>query len=323
MPTAINNYYDHEVLAVRTEDFYKSRLDLAPFCITDDTLQGVTGDIIKVRTYTATEGTEILGIGEGNTKEITASYGEKTKEIKLAQNRYSWYDEERRRDAMIPVVNAGKAGVDLWDRQQADIFDAFNEATQFVQIADGNLFNAIIDAQALLPGESNTPGDDTFMFINKKDLASVRKTLKDDLKYVSANAVIKGYIGEVAGTKLYTSNRAKQGTYILATRQAVKVLVGSGVETESERDPNHRKTTVYNRKYYIAYLEDERYAVCIAATKPAHITAAEAERVKYEAVSSPTGNPSTQGYFVLIDGVLTPATDTKVRAGVTYYAVSD
>jgi hypothetical protein len=43
--------------------------------------------------------------------------------------------------------------------------------------------------------------------------------------------------------------------------------------------------------------------------------------VEYEAVTAPTGNPSTSGYFELVDGAYVASTDTEVDPTKTYYVV--
>lgn len=43
--------------------------------------------------------------------------------------------------------------------------------------------------------------------------------------------------------------------------------------------------------------------------------------VTYEAVASPTGNPSTSGYYELVEGVYVASTDTEVDPTKTYYVV--
>lgn len=39
----------------------------------------------------------------------------------------------------------------------------------------------------------------------------------------------------------------------------------------------------------------------------------------YEVVTNPSGNPSTKGYYELVDGQYVPSTDTSVDSGKTYY----
>ena len=66
--------YDNFVLANEIEDQYNSHLDLVRFCTVDNSLVGVAGDTKKIHVYRATNGTEKLAMGEGNTKNIEVSY---------------------------------------------------------------------------------------------------------------------------------------------------------------------------------------------------------------------------------------------------------
>ena len=96
--------YENYVLAAHMEDQLDSKLDLLQFCTVDNSLVGVAGDKKVIRVYSATNGTEKLAMGEGNTKDIEVSYEEKEYAIELLQNRFSYFDEE----AMAKV----KAGID-------------------------------------------------------------------------------------------------------------------------------------------------------------------------------------------------------------------
>ena len=62
------------VLENTIEDQYNSHLDLMRFCTVDNSLVGVAGDIKKIRVYSATNGTEKLAMGDGNTKNIEVAY---------------------------------------------------------------------------------------------------------------------------------------------------------------------------------------------------------------------------------------------------------
>ena len=62
--TAYNNFF----LSNEVEDQFNSHLDLVRFCTVDRTLEGTPGMKRLINVYTATDGTEILGQGEGNTK---------------------------------------------------------------------------------------------------------------------------------------------------------------------------------------------------------------------------------------------------------------
>lgn len=294
MPVTANNKpYENYVLANEVEDQFKSHIDHARFCTVDETLEGVPGMKKTVRKYFAkvtTPGTggaddtsvkgaqaaEELQLKAGNTKFIEMDYDDSNYIIKLAQNTGYWYDEEQMKDPMVGLVIAKYAGTDLFNKANDDIVAELNQTTQTAQVASGDYFAAFVDAQALLPSsdESNTPGSDAFALVNKFDVARIRKSLKDELKYVEAFAR-RGYIGTVAGTNIYvdplmTATAQTAGTIILATKKAVTLFVKTGTQVESyqrgsrsEADAQIRKNSIISRKYYLAALTDERYAVKI------------------------------------------------------------
>ena len=243
------------VLENTIEDQYNSHLDLMRFCTVDNSLAGVAGDTKKIRVYSATNGTEKLEMGAGNTKNIEVKYADKEYTILLAQNRFPYYDEELMRDPLVVDTGLRHMTTDMFNTTQADIFAEFNKATQTV---NASLFDfaAFVDAVALLPGE-NQEELEVFAFVHPNDKAAVRKALKDDLKYVEAY-VRAGYIGTVAGVNLYTKADAVEGTICGGTKKAVTYFNKKGVEVEQERDANTRLNEIYSRKYYLAALTDER-----------------------------------------------------------------
>jgi len=256
----LNTVYDNSFLSNEIEDQYNSHLDLQQFCTIDNNLTGVAGMTRKVHVYTATDGTEKLDIGEGNTKTITAAYTEKEYKILLAQNRFSYYDEEAMTDPMVVTTGTRHAGVDLFNTANADIYAEFNKAT-LTHSATALDFAAFVDAAAKLNLE-NLEGVTVFGFVCPADMAKVRKSLKDDLKYVEAFAK-NGYVGTVGGINLYVKKDAVEGTVVIATKEAVTLFNKKGTEVEQERDQNIRKNTIYSRKYYLAALTDETKAVKI------------------------------------------------------------
>lgn len=252
--------YENFVLANTVEDQYKSHLDLMRFCTIDNDLVGVPGMKKKIHVYSATDGTEKLGMGEGNTKDITVGYAEKEYEILMAQNRFPYFDEEEMTDPLVVDTGMRHAGVDLFNHVNADIFAEFNKAT-LAHPASAPDFACFVDAAALLNVE-NLEGIELFAFVAPADMAKVRKALKDDLKYVEAFAR-QGYVGTVAGWNLYTKKDAVAGTIVGGTREAVTLFNKRGVEIEQERDADHRKNLIFSRKYYLAALTDATKAVKI------------------------------------------------------------
>ena len=153
---------------------------------------------------------------------------------------------------------------DMFNTVQADIFAEFNKATLAVYTGAANKpigFDSFVDAVALLDLE-DIEGVEIFAFVNPTEMANLRKSLKDDLKYVEA-FVRSGYVGTVAGVNIYTKRDAETGTIILGTKEAVTLFNKKGVEVEQERNANIRLNEIYSRKYYLAALTDATKAVKI------------------------------------------------------------
>ena len=251
--------FDNFYLSNEVEDQYNSHLNLQSFCTIDNSLVGEAGMKRKINVYQATDGTEVLEMGEGNSKSIEVSYAEKEYEILLAQNRFDYYDEQAMIDPMLVPVGTRHMGTDMFNHVNADIFAEFKKASLAVSAAAFN-FDAFVDAMAKLNVE-NEPN--TFAFVCPEDMAKIRKALKDDLKYVSEFSK-NAYVGTVGcGTNLYLKKDATPGEIIVATRDAVTLFNKKGVEIEQERDANIRKNSVWSRKYYLAALTDATKAVKI------------------------------------------------------------
>ena len=308
-----NSPYSNFVLENKVEDQFNSHLDLNPFCTIDRSLVGVAGMTKKIHRYSATNGTEKLGLGEGNSQTIEASYTEESYTILLAQNRGVWYDEEQMTDPMIGLVIARHAGTDMFNTVNADIFGEFNKAEMIVLINDSDYFAAFVDGQSMLNiEETNAGAPQTFAFVNATELAKIRKALKSDLKYVESFART-GYVGTIGGTNLYTKKDAVTGTICLATREAVTMFVKKGVESElyqvnnrSAADANVRKNSLFTRKYYLPALTNATKAVklVVGSASVTADTSVNNAKTYYQAfgagyvkVNSPTGNPHDKGYY--------------------------
>lgn len=252
--------YDNYFLSNEVEDQYNSHLDLQQFCTVDNSLVGQPGMKRKINVYKATDGTEKLTMGNGNTKTIQVSYEDEEYEILLAQNRFEYYDEQAMTDPMLVPVGVRHMGTDMFNTVNKDIFAEFNKATLTLSATDYS-FGTFADAIAKLDLEQ-IENVNIFGFVNASDMASIRKALKEDLKYVESFART-GYVGTVAGINLYTKKDAVTGTIIIGTREAVTLFNKKGVEIEqitasnrSETAANTRLNTIFSRKYYLAALTD-------------------------------------------------------------------
>lgn len=260
-----NVVYENFFLSNEVEDQFNSHLDLAQFCTVDKTLEGTAGMKRMINVYSATDGTEKLAKGVGNSKSISVSHTSKEYEILLAQNKFEYFDEDAMTDPMIVPVGMKHAGTDMFNTVNADIYGEYKKATLSTSPSAFD-FAAFVDAQAKL-GIENLEGVQMFGFVHPDDMAAVRKALKDDLKYVEAFART-GYVGTVAGISLYTKADADAGTIIVGTKDAVTLFVKKGAEVEqvaagnrSEEAANTRLNTVFSRKYYLAALTNATKAV--------------------------------------------------------------
>lgn len=264
-----NVVYDNFYLSNEVEDQFNSHLDLVRFCTVDDTLEGTDGMKRMVNVYTATNGTEKLAQGQGNTKSIEVGHTQREYEIQLAQNQFEWFDEEAMKDPMIVPTGMKHAGTDMFNTVNADVFAEFKKATLSVP-ATAFDFNAFADAVAMLNLEEGNEGVEIFTHVSRKMKATLRKTLKDDLKYVEA-FVRTGYIGTVCGVNLYDKTDADDDALYIGTKKAVTMFIKKGTEVElntkgnrSAADSNIRKNTAHTRKYYHTALTDETQVVKVA-----------------------------------------------------------
>ena len=259
--------YDNFFLSNEVEDQFNSHLDLMQFCTIDNSLVGVAGMKRMINVYSATNGTEKLEQGEGNSKSIEVTHTSKEYEILLAQNRFEYFDEEAMKDENLVPTGMKHAGTDMFNTVNADIFAEFNKATLETKPSAFD-FAAFVDAQAEL-GLENLEGVTIFGFVSPKDMGAVRKALKDDLKYVEAFAK-NGYVGTVAGVNLYTKKDAVEGTIVIGTKDAVTLFNKKGTEIEQpprdSEDANIRKNTIFSRKYYLAALTDATKVVKMVKT---------------------------------------------------------
>ena len=256
--------YDNYFLSNEVEDQFNSHLDLQQFCTIDRTLEGTAGMLRKINVYRATNGTEKVAMGVGNTKSIEVSYTPEEYRILLAQNRFEYFDEQAMTDPNLVPVGVRHMGTDMFNTVNADIFAEYKKATLSVP-ASAFDFGAFVDAQAKLNLE-NLEGVTIFGWVCPEDMAKVRKALKEDLKYVEAFAK-QGYVGTVGGVNLYTKKDATPGEILIATKEAVTLFVKKGTEVEQPPrdagDANIRKNTILSRKYYLAALTDETKVVKI------------------------------------------------------------
>nr|DAN24922.1 MAG TPA: major capsid protein [Caudoviricetes sp.] len=300
--------YENFYLSNEVEDQYKSHLDLQQFCKVDNSLTGTAGMKRQINVYSATDGTETLAMGNGNTKSIEVSYAKREYEILLAQNRFKYFDEQEMTDPMLVPVGVRHMGTDLFNYVNKSIYTEFKKANMAVAAEKLN-FAAFADAVASLnieytDNEAEKVASLAFAFVSPADVAELRKNLAEDLKYVEA-FVRTGYVGTVAGVNIFTKKDADKGTVIVATSKAVTLFNKKGVEVEQDRNKDIRENTIWSRKYYLAALTDATKVVKVIAgkAKKSTDTSVNSTKVYYKKngtgfiVGTPTANPSTEDFY--------------------------
>lgn len=252
--------YDNFFLSNEIEDQFNSHLELQQFYTIDNSLTTTEGMKRMVNVYSATDGTETLGIGEGNTKSIAVSYIQREYDIVTVQNRFDYFDEEAMTDSMLVLTGTKHAATDLFNHTNKDIYTEFLRASNVLSVSDFD-FASFVDGAAALNIE-NLENTHLFAFVSPSDIGILRKNLKEDLKYVSEFSK-NGYIGTVAGINVYTKKDALVGTVVIATKDAVTIFNKKGTEVAIEREENLRKNSIFSRKYNVVALTDDTQVVIL------------------------------------------------------------
>ena len=253
--------YENIVLSNKINDILTTQIDLNNYMTIDTSITESAGMKKVINTYTASGNVEELGMGEGNSTEITVSFTPTEYEVKTYQGKFAFYDEQEMTDPMVVDVGLEGSAKTMINTFTTKAIDEFKKAT-LVQSATAWGFDVIVDAIAKMNLESE---EGLFLLISPADQAKFRKALKDDLKY-SEGFVRTGYIGSVCGVPVIVSKAVPAGTGFLATKEAVSVFIKKDTETEYERDADKRNNTYWVRKVAVVALTDATKVVKITIT---------------------------------------------------------
>ena len=253
--------YENIVLSNKINDILTTQIDLNSYMTIDTSMTEQAGMKKVINTYTATGAVEELGMGEGNSTEITVSFTPTEYEVKTYQGKFAFYDEQEMTDPM--VVDAGLEGSakTMINTFTTKAIAEFDKAT-LTQAGTAWNFEVVVDAIAKMNLE-NEAG--LFLLISPADQAGFRKNLKNDLSY-SEGFVRTGYIGSVCGVPVIVSKAVPAGKGYLATKEAVSVFIKKDTETEYERDADKRNNTYWVRKVAVVALTDATKVVKITIT---------------------------------------------------------
>jgi hypothetical protein len=250
--------YENIILSNKINDILTTQIDLNSYMTIDTSMTEQAGMKKIINTYTATGAVEELGMGEGNSTEITVSFVPAEYEVKTYQGKFAFYDEQEMTDPM--VVDAGLEGSakTMINTFTAKAIEEMGKATLEVP-ASAWSFETVVDAIAKMNLENE---EGLFLLISPADQANFRKALKDDLKYAEG-FVRTGYIGSVCGAPVIVSKAVPAGTGFLATKDAVSVFIKKDTETEYDRNPDTRHNAYWVRKVAVVALTDATKVVKI------------------------------------------------------------
>lgn len=261
--------YENFVLENRLTDQLETRMDMLDYVTVNDQLASEAGMTVKVNTYSATGAAEKLGEGEGNSQEIEMSYAAKEYKVGTTQAKFVYTDEAEMTDPFLVDGGIRNLSVAITNSVTNDVIAEFGKTSKIVNYSGAPKFDDFVDALAMMTHSGNAAGSEdaleAFALVNRKSKALLQKGLKDDLKYVEDYAR-QGYIGHVAGVAIRVNDAVPEGQVIIATKEAVTYFRKKAATTETERDGDHRKNTLYGRLVGFAALTDEGKCVLL---KPA------------------------------------------------------
>ena len=250
--------YENVILSNKMNDILTTQVNLNNYMTIDTSMSESEGMKKVVNTYTSSGAVEELGMGEGNTGEITVSFTPAEYEVKVYQGKFGFYDEQEMTDKMIVDTGLQHSADIMVNTFTAKAIEEMEKATLSVNGAWS--FETVVDGIAKLNLENE---DGLFLLISPEDKAAFRKALKDDLNY-SEGFVRTGYIGSVCGVPVVVSKAVPAGKGYLATKEAVTVFIKKETETEYERNADTRRNDYYVRKVAVVALTDATKIVKIS-----------------------------------------------------------
>lgn len=251
--------YENTILSNKINDILTTQVNLNNYMTIDTSMTESEGMKKIINTYTSTGSVEELGMGEGNSGEITVSFTPTEYEVKVYQGKFGFYDEQEMTDKMIVDTGLQHSADTMVNTFTAKAIEEMEKAT--LTVSAGWSFETVVDAIAKLNLENE---DGLFLLISPADKAAFRKALKDDLSF-SEGFVRTGYIGSVCGVPVIVSKAVPASKGYLATKEAITVFIKKDTETEYERDADTRRNDYWVRKVAVVALTDATKIVKIDA----------------------------------------------------------
>lgn len=250
--------FDNAVLETKLQNDLITKLNMNQFITMDYSLAEEPGMVKKIRVYKGTGQVDDLAMTEGNTNSIGSEFDEVEYRVAVTQGKVPFYDEQRMADPVAIDKAIQHLSEALTNDVTTKVVAELANGTGTIATLD---FDGIVDAIAAFPEEAH---NDMYLLCSKEAYAVLQKAAKPYISYVEA-FVRTGYVGSIAGVPIYVSKAVGSGDAYLACKSAVTCFMKKGVETEQERDADHRLTTIFGRNVkVIALTNADRVAVFTA-----------------------------------------------------------
>jgi len=264
MAASNHKIYDNFFLESQIEDQFNSAIDLQNYFVVDTTLSEGPGMVKKINRYSASDATQELAMGEGNTQTIEVTFNTFEYRVKLAQNEFDYYDEQAMTDDMIVPTGIRRMASGMFNKVDSDFMAELKKASRVIYGTSWDI-DYFADAVGLLDvaGTDNAPESlRPFCFMNPQDIATIRALAKETLQYNESYART-GYVGSLYGVDIISKKNQTKGQTEIALTQAATIFLKPGIEADQDRDGNTRLNKMWSRKYYIAALTDDTKVVRI------------------------------------------------------------
>lgn len=265
--------YEPKVVQEYLNEILKTYLDAEGWCEVDDSLKAQAGDTVEIFRYSDTGSAEKVARGEGNNYYSDIDGRSYEFKVGTAQDRVALYDEDIQKNPTVANMKMKVAPAHIVNAIKADIVNQwYNTPNTFAVTSTSGLPTVaeIIMAQSDLDlgvdNGINGGADNVCLFFSPKDYRKFQAYLVSE-NVIVGSEIIKGVKYTTAcGIPFRASELVLDGSPVMATDKAVRLLHSNCKNTEAEREANIRRTTYYARDCYVAGLEFEKKALVMGTS---------------------------------------------------------
>lgn len=254
--------YDNYVLENKVEDMLETMLAVRNLMTIDNSLVAEAGMKKIIHKYDYEGQVERLAMGEGNTVSGKVTFEEVEYEVALAQQQFSYFDEQAMKDPMVVEVGLKGAATTMVNDMNNQFFAELAKATIELPIAGEALcYDDIVDAIALMQVQNTIGGvtvenENGLVLLIGSDLKAEIRHDEDFKRANQGEMLFSGQVGSICDIPVVHSRMVPEGVAYLLTKEAVTLFVKKESEVEQDRQANIRRNDVYLRKVNLCALTD-------------------------------------------------------------------